>query len=123
MNSRLGLGVFGAIVFMGGLGTGWAMGRSVAEAVQSRVALDNQRVTVTEVTFKPGARREPYIRPVDQVVVFIEEASYDATDASGVKQSRTRAAGEVIWHSKGEAAPLLINTGAKPFRNLVIALK
>jgi hypothetical protein len=29
----------------------------------------------------------------------------------------------VIWHDKGEDAPVLVNLGTKPYRTLVIELK
>jgi hypothetical protein len=39
------------------------------------------------------------------------------------KTVRERKSGEVIWHNKGEDAPVLINLGSKPYRTLVIELK
>jgi hypothetical protein len=36
---------------------------------------------------------------------------------------RERKAGEVIWHDKGEDAPVLINLKPKAYRTLVIELK
>ena len=36
---------------------------------------------------------------------------------------RTRKSGDVIWHSKGEAAPVLTNLEKKTYRTLVIELK
>ena len=112
-------------IFAAGFAAGLVMAgrRAAAEGPQTKVLLDDQRVTVTEVTLAPGARREPYMRPTDQIIVFIDEANYEATDAAGQKQTRHRDAGEIIWHNKGEAAPLLVNVGKKPYRNLVVALK
>ena len=70
----------------------------------------------------PEARREGYKRPTDQIIVFLDPASYEATDAQGQKQVKQRKSGEIVWHNKGADAPLLINKG-KSYRNLVIALK
>jgi hypothetical protein len=92
----------------------------IAEAVK----LDKPRVTVTEVTAAPASAREPYVRPTDQVIVFLDDCSYDRVDpATGAKQRVARKSGEVIWHDKGDHAPRLINAGTKPYRTLVIALK
>ena len=95
-----------------------------ADAVLGTVRLEKPRVTVTEVLHHPGVPRDPYVRPTDQVIVFLDDAGYDRVDdATGEKRRVTRKAGEVIWHDKGEKAPRLINAGAKPYRTLVIALK
>ena len=96
---------------------GWA-------AIPGRLALDNQRVRVTEVTYQPGVPRERYIRPTDQVIVFLDECRYERTDSkTGEKTVRQRKAGEVIWHDKGEDAPVLRNLGSRAYRTLVIELK
>jgi len=88
------------------------------------VKLEKPRLTVTEMTYPPGVERAPYVRPTDQVIVFLDDCAYDRVDpASGEKRRVTRKSGEVIWHDKGEHAPKLINAGAKPYRTLVIALK
>lgn len=117
----LGAGLF---IFATGVTVGLALAKGQGETKpQAKLLLDNQRVTVTEMTTLPNARRAPYTRPTDQIIVFLDEADYSATDAAGQKQVKHRAAGEIVWHNKGEAAPLLVNTGKKPYRNLVIALK
>jgi hypothetical protein len=83
--------------------------------------LDNKRVEVTK--YAPSfSRREAYtgLRTNDS---FLDEARYQAIDASGKIEERKRAVGDIVWHDKGDAAPILVNTGAKPYRNLVIAFK
>lgn len=86
--------------------------------------LENPRVRVTEVTYLPGVPRERYIRPTDQVIVFLDESKYERTDSkTGEKTVRERKSGEVIWHDRGEDAPVLKNLGTKPYRTLVIELK
>jgi hypothetical protein len=90
----------------------------------STVKLENAKVKVTEVLFEPGVARERYIRPTDQVIVFLDDCKYERTDSkTGEKTVRERKSGEVIWHDKGEDAPVLVNIGSKPYRSLVIALK
>lgn len=99
----------------------WAMGMAKQS---STVKLENARVKVTEVVYEPGVRRERYIRPTDQVIVFLDESRYERTDsATKEKTIRERKAGDVIWHDKGEDAPVLVNLGSKPYRTLVIELK
>jgi hypothetical protein len=88
------------------------------------VKLDNPRVKVSTVLYNPGVPRERYIRPTDQVIVFLDDCKYERTDSkTGEKTIRERKSGDVIWHDKGEDAPVLINLGSKPYRTLVIELK
>ena len=86
------------------------------------VKLDNSRVNITESLTPAGGRREAYTRPSDQIIVFVDEANYESVEPSGQATARHRMPGEIVWHSKGEAAPLLVNKG-KAYRNLVIAFK
>jgi hypothetical protein len=86
--------------------------------------LENDRVKISEVLYQPGVRRERYIRPTDQVIVFLDESRYERIDSQTKEKTiRQRKAGEVIWHDKGEDAPVLINLGNTPYRTLVIELK
>lgn len=95
-----------------------------AAPMAKKMVLENNRVTASEVVYEPGQPREPYIRPTDQVIVFLDECSYERTDSKTKEKTiRKRRQGEVIWHDKGEDAPQLVNLGTKPFRTLVIELK
>ena len=119
--SKLRLVAGGVVVFAIGICAGLALaGRSVPADV--RPVLENARISVTEVTMAPGARREPYVRPSDQLIVFLDNADYEASDGSGT-QKKHRGAGDVVWHNRGETAPLLVNKGGQSYRNLVIAFK
>lgn len=86
------------------------------------VKLDNNRVTVTESTTPAGGRRESYTRGSDQVLIFLDDAQYEAVDGAGTVSKRSRKSGDIIWHTKGEIAPVLINKG-NAYRNIIIALK
>ena len=89
-----------------------------------KILEDNPRTRVTEVLYEPGRRRESYLRPTDQIVVFLEDCTFDRIDAvTGEVAHRARKSGEVLWHAKGEQAPVLINTGPRAFRTLLIELK
>ena len=93
-------------------------------SLPTEVKLENSRVKVSQVLYQPGVARERYIRPTDQVIVFLDDCKYERTDSkTGEKAIRERKSGEVIWHDKGEDAPRLINIGSKPYRTLVLELK
>ena len=99
----------------------WGLGGA---ALPTKVRLENARVRVTEVIAAPGSARERGVRQTDQVIVFLDDCRYERTDpASGEKTVRERKSGDVIWHSKGEDAPLLVNAGEKAYRTLVIEMK
>jgi hypothetical protein len=99
----------------------WGLGFAT---VPSTVKLENARVRISEVLYAPGVPRERYVRPTDQAIVFLDDCRYERTDsATKEKTVRERKSGEVIWHKKGEDAPVLINLGSKPYRTLVIELK
>lgn len=89
-----------------------------------KVKLENPKVRVTEVTHLPGVPRERHIRPLDQVIVFLDDCRYERTDSkTGEKTVRERKSGDVIWHDRAEDAPVLVNAGSKPYRTLLIELK
>lgn len=90
----------------------------------SSVKLENNRVKVSEVVYEPGVPRERYTRPTDQMIVFLDDCRYERTDsATHEKTIRQRKSGEVIWHNKGEDAPVLRNLGAKAYRTLLVEFK
>ena len=91
---------------------------------EEKVVLENDRVRVTERVIAPGGKRTPYIRPTDQVIVFLNDTKYQRIDAeTGETIVRERTGGEVIWHDAGENAPALVNVHPEPFRSLVVELK
>jgi hypothetical protein len=86
--------------------------------------LENPRVRISEIDYAPNQPRPRYIRPTDQVIVFLDDSRYQRVDsATGAKEIRERKSGDVIWHNKGEDAPVLTNLGTKPYRTLVIEVK
>ena len=93
-------------------------------ALPTEVKLENKRVKVTTVTYAPGVPRERFIRPTDQVIVFLDDCRYERLDSQTKEKTiRDRKAGDVIWHDKGEDAPQLTNLGGRPYRTLLIELK
>ena len=96
---------------------------AAAAPMAAKLLLQNKRVKVTELIYEPGVPRERYIRPTDQIIVFLDDCRYERMDSkTGERTIRERKSGEVIWHDKGEDAPRLINLGAQPYRTLVIEL-
>lgn len=94
------------------------------EAPTRRTVLENPRVEVIERSIPPGGERVPYVRPADQVIVFLNDAEYERIDAqTGETIVRRRKGGDVIWHDKGENAPKLVNVGDEPFRSLIIQIR
>ena len=90
----------------------------------STAKLENARVKVSETVYRPGVPRERYIRPTDQVIVFLDDCKYQRIDsATKEKTVRERKSGDVIWHNKGEDAPVLTNLGTKPYRTLTVELR
>lgn len=96
---------------------------SAAKGPVKALKFENEKVRVSELVYKPGEPREPYIRPSDQVIVFLDDARYERKDSkTGKVELRERKSGEIIWHDKGEDAPQLTAVG-KPYRSLLIELK
>jgi hypothetical protein len=103
------------------LAVGWAAG---VLNLPNRVVLENARVKVTEINYPPGVARDRYIRAADQVIVFLDDCKYQRIDSqTHEKTVRQHKSGDVIWHNKGEDAPVLINQGSHQYRTLVVELK
>ncbi len=108
-------------VIAGALVTGWAIGRA---DVARNVKLENARVRISALDYEPASPREKSIRGSDQVIVFLDDSRYERIDPdTGAKEIRVRKSGDVIWHNKGEVAPVLTNLDKKTYRTLVIELK
>jgi hypothetical protein len=115
--------VAAGVLFGGGILTGLALASDPGADAGIKVLFDNARVSVKEVTLAPGARRPPRTRATDELVLFPEEAHYQAIEADGKKQPRDRTPGTVVFHNKGELAPTLVNTSAKVVRYYNVVLK
>jgi hypothetical protein len=103
------------------LGGAYVAGRA---DILSTPKLQNARVTVTQLDYEPGKPRAKSIRASDQVIVFLDDSRYERIDPdTGAKELRVRKSGDVIWHNKGEVAPVLTNVDRKTYRTLVVELK
>ncbi|WP_031499877.1 hypothetical protein [Bryobacter aggregatus] len=99
---------------------GWA----VHAALPVKTVLEKPRARVVETTYLPGVPREKGVRETDQVIVFVEDCTYERKDpVTGEITVRKRKAGETIWHDKGEDAPQLTNVGNQPYRTITVELK
>jgi hypothetical protein len=114
-----------ATLFLFGLATGFGLSTrsSTLKTPSIRTILENGRVLVSEMVYERGAHRSMHRRQNDQVIVFVNDAQYEVVSPDGKKETRTRKAGEVIWHNQGETAPNLTNTGSGSYRTIVINLK
>ena len=101
-----------------------AMGWAPQAHAPGEAKLDNARVRVSEIDYAPNQPRPRYTRPTDQAIVFLDDCRYQRVDSqTGAKEVREHKSGDVIWHNRGEDAPVLTNTGDKPYRTLVIEVK
>jgi hypothetical protein len=83
----------------------------------------NTKVQVNRVVYEENAIRKGHVRANDQVIIFLDDAQYEALYADGRKETKRRQAGEVIWHNRGEDAPTLTNTGKGSYQTLMVNLK
>ena len=110
-------GLSSALTWLALWSAGWA-------PLPTQKKLENVRVRVSEVTYLPGVPRTRYVRPTDQLIVFLDESKYERVDSKTAEKTvRERKSGDVIWHDRGEDAPQLTNLGSRPYRTLVIELK
>jgi hypothetical protein len=112
------------VLFLAGtlLGTALSWARNPAKSPVATTILENPKVQVNGVLYEQASVRAPHTRPQDQVIVFLDDASYEVVYANGKKEQRERRAGDVIWHSRGEVAPALNNIG-KTYRTVVVNIK
>lgn len=115
--------IVAVVLFACGIAVGGAIAAGKTPEAAVALAFENPRVAVRVIDIPPGAQRPGRTRPTDELVLFCEEAHYQAVDAQGRKESRDRTPGTVVWHAKGELAPTLVNTGARPVHYYGISLK
>ena len=85
-----------------------------------KLVMENDRVRVFDVTFKPGQRAEMHAHP-DHVVYVLDDATIELTGPDGKSQQVSLKAGQVIFLKAGSHAAE--NVGKKPAHNLVVELK
>jgi hypothetical protein len=115
----------GTSLFLLGLASGLGLSArsSTLKTPSIKTILENNKVLVREMVYEMDAQRPAHQRQNDQVIVFVNDAQYEVVYPDGKKETRTRKAGEVIWHSRGETAPNQTNTGRNRYRTIVVNLK
>lgn len=83
--------------------------------------LDNDRVTVSRLTFPPGAREEVHITPQDLVVMQATPGQVEVTLDKETTTSRVDT-GKTWWISK-VTPHAYSNVGTEPFDLIVVFLK
>ena len=116
--------LLGLSLFLGGAlsGTALCWVWIAAKGPDPEILLENPKVQVNRVIYEEGSIRAGHTRPQDQVIVFLDDARYEVVYASGKKEIRNRKSGDVIWHTRGEEAPTLTNTGSG-YRTIVVNVK
>ena len=112
------------LVFGAGLLAGRALfAVSALSEAAVKVVFENPRVAVREITIPVSGIRPARLRDTDEVVFFCQESHYQAVNADGSKEPRDRKPGTVVFHTKGEQAPNLINHGKAPVKYFSMSLK
>lgn len=111
-------------IIAGAIGAAYLAGLTTRADILATPKFENARVKITQLDYEPGKPRPKSIRGSDQVIVFLDNSRYERIDPdTGAKEVRTRKSGDVIWHNKGEVAPVLTNLDQKTYRTLVMELK
>ncbi len=115
----------GCILFTAGLVLGVGLSTMPCEPKTPSLmtVLENTKVQVNRVVYEENDIRKGHVRANDQVIIFLDDAQYEALYSDGRKETKRRQAGEVIWHNRGEDAPTLTNTGKGSYQTLMVNLK
>ena len=93
--------------------------------VASRVLVDNDRVTIWEMTLAPGEASPLHRHDRDYVIVLLEGdriAAVPGPDSTRGPRQAEVTLGRIAYLSRGESE-WAVNTGKKPYRELLIELK
>jgi beta-alanine degradation protein BauB len=82
---------------------------------------DNERVRVSEITFKPGDKAPMHTHAYDHAVYVIEGGSLTLTKPDGSSSVATVEAGQVVWFPAETHEA--VNTGTTTVRGTVTELK
>jgi quercetin dioxygenase-like cupin family protein len=82
---------------------------------------DNDRVRVSEITFKPGDKAAMHTHPYVHFVYVMEGGTLTLSHPDGTFAAVTAKAGEVLWMSAETHEA--VNTGTTVVRGLVTELK
>src|SRR5262245_40519229 len=115
------------MVLAGMLSNGRAQTPGPAGAAQARVRIanvrqiDNERVTVSRLTFPPGAREEMHLKL--QALVVIQGTAGDVEVSLGSETTTGRVEPGKTWYVSKTTEHAYSNVGREPFDLLVVFLK
>lgn len=82
---------------------------------------DNEKVRVSEITFKPGDKAAMHTHPWPHAIYVIEPGTLTITHPDGTSQTVSAKAGEVLW--MGAETHEAVNTGTTTLRATVTEIK
>jgi quercetin dioxygenase-like cupin family protein len=97
-----------------------SMDPAVVAADVYKLALENSRVRVFNVTFAPGAKAAWHQHP-DHVIHVLTDANLHITSLGGKTMDIAPRAGDTLWMEAGPHEA--VNTGSAVARLLVVELK
>jgi beta-alanine degradation protein BauB len=86
----------------------------------TKVLLDNEKMKVVEVRYKPGAVNKMQARP-PRAIYYFTDSREKITTADGKTMERNLKAGEAVW--RDQETTEVTNGGKKDVRLIVIAPK
>ena len=115
--------VISAFILAGGVANSAIAQDKTAKATASqKVLLDNAKVLVVEVTFKPGHELPITITPLNRLIRVLKGGTTQFTYADGKKETKVWKTGEVVWLEPGPAYTNK-NTGKTEVQRYVVNLK
>jgi quercetin dioxygenase-like cupin family protein len=82
---------------------------------------DNEKVRISEITFKPGDKAAMHTHPYPHAVYVIDPGTLTISHPDGTSQVVTAKAGEVLW--MGAETHEAVNTGSTTLRGTVTEIK
>ena len=110
------------IMAVGVMNPAGAQDKAAKAAVTPKVLLENAKVKVYEVTYKPGAENTTVAASANRIVRAIKGGKLDRTYADGKKESTTWKTGEVRYLESGQAYSTK-NNGKTEVQLYVVQLK
>lgn len=101
------------------------MSENVSNDVGTKLLFENDQVRVWDLTLAPGESTGKHRHLHDYLYVVIGNGELQAVSADGTKsEPRPMQDGDVRWRTiDGEDVHEAINTGNKPWRNIIVELK
>ena len=82
---------------------------------------DNEKIRISEITFKPGDKAAMHTHPWPHAVYVIEPGTLTISHPDGTSETVSAKAGEVLW--MGAETHEAVNTGTTTLRATVTEIK